>query len=97
MARRDAYRGTDTIAQRSPGAPPHCRPAKAKTREPSQRAIFVFGKRRSASARAAKAMRSKTSAPLGATSCSVTFDNTNCGDCNSGYTKTGEIRLYCGP
>jgi hypothetical protein len=32
---------------------------------------------------------------LGQTSCSVTFNNTNCGDCNSGTGKPGQIRLSC--
>jgi hypothetical protein len=27
----------------------------------------------------------------------VTFNNTNCGDCNSGTAKPGELRLSCGP
>jgi hypothetical protein len=34
---------------------------------------------------------------LGASSCSVTFGNSACGDCNLGTVKTGELRLSCGP
>lgn len=32
---------------------------------------------------------------IGATSCSVTFDNATCGDCSSGFVKPGTLTLSC--
>jgi hypothetical protein len=33
---------------------------------------------------------------IGGTSCSVTYNNALCGDCNSGFAKNGDLSLTCG-
>jgi len=40
--------------------------------------------------------RSCGSCSVGATSCSVTYNNSNCGDCAPGYGKNGNLTLHCG-
>jgi hypothetical protein len=35
------------------------------------------------------------SCTIGASSCSVTFDNATCGDCNNGASKPGELQITC--